>query len=722
MLETTSSPAMLRVVGLTKQDQGLYTCRVDFRLHPTKTTRVNLTVIVPPESVSVMIGDVENLQGTASSQVGPYLEGEMVKLTCAAHGGSPRPTVVWYGDAHLLDSEMESDISVSHSEALGVGHLSTLGTGPPGAATSPLPPRRAFEGEVYNTLTLGPLTRSHLQVLLTCKAFNSNLTQATSSSLSVDMNLAPLSVEIRPPRTPALRAGIEYVVECVAVGARPPPSITWWSGDRRVLSATLKVSEDNNVTTSSVGVTPRPEDNGSFLRCIVETHAAPAILEASWNLTVHYIPKASCSFGASLDSSIIKEGDDVYFECKIEANPRATRVSWRHNDKPLDHDVPAGVIISNQSLVLQKVVRAQAGRYTCHAHNLVGDGGSNSLRLDIKYAPVCSLGQVTTYAVGRYEDAEVTCSVDANPLQESFQWTFNNTADTIDVPQGRFTSLSSHSVITYTPMTALDYGTLLCWATNEIGTQKEPCVFHIVPAGKPEPPGNCRVGEGTRTSVRVRCESGGSGGLPQHFHLQASLYHGHHHLNLTATSEPDFHMENLQMEGKYQLVITAVNDKGSSPGTHLTVSSIGSNGSVYQFHDGPLEAEVRDGGKNGAKAEGPETSDGESLLDALALPSFIMGVLGVGSGLVLLVILLLLFITFRKRRAPQPLPLTEPLHHTSTSETLQGANRSPRCGHNTSMLTPESHDVLQDRDVPVSSEDIVFRVHTLRVIVEILAA
>lgn len=99
-------------------------------------------------------------------------------------------------------------------------------------------------------------------------------------------------------------------------------------------------------------------------------------------------------------------------------------------------------------------------------------------------APVCSPGQVTTYAVGRYEDAEVSCTVDANPEQHSFRWTFNNTADTIDVPGSHFSTSSGHSVITYTPMTELDYGTLLCWSTNEIGNQREPCVFHIVPAGK----------------------------------------------------------------------------------------------------------------------------------------------------------------------------------------------------------------------------------------------
>lgn len=29
-----------------------------------------------------------------------------------------------------------------------------------------------------------------------------------------------------------------------------------------------------------------------------------------------------------------------------------------------------------------------------------------------------------------------------------------------------------------------DYGTLLCWGSNEIGTQSEPCIFNINPAGR----------------------------------------------------------------------------------------------------------------------------------------------------------------------------------------------------------------------------------------------
>lgn len=48
-------------------------------------------------------------------------------------------------------------------------------------------------------------------------------------------------------------------------------------------------------------------------------------------LTRPDVPKATARFGSSLNAHIIKEGDDVYFECSIKANPRVTVVSWSHN-------------------------------------------------------------------------------------------------------------------------------------------------------------------------------------------------------------------------------------------------------------------------------------------------------------------------------------------------------------------------------------------------------
>lgn len=56
----------------------------------------------------------------------------------------------------------------------------------------------------------------------------------------------------------------------------------------------------------------------------------------------------------------------------------------------LHHNVTAGVILSDQSLVLQSVTRALAGDYTCLAANPEGKGTSNpvTLRVRCKSIPI----------------------------------------------------------------------------------------------------------------------------------------------------------------------------------------------------------------------------------------------------------------------------------------------------------------------------------------------
>lgn len=43
------------------------------------------------------------------------------------------------------------------------------------------------------------------------------------------------------------------------------------------------------------------------------------------------IPTLQLDLGSNLNPEDIEEGDDVYFECKVHANPAAYKVVWKHN-------------------------------------------------------------------------------------------------------------------------------------------------------------------------------------------------------------------------------------------------------------------------------------------------------------------------------------------------------------------------------------------------------
>ena len=71
-----------------------------------------------------------------------------------------------------------------------------------------------------------------------------------------------------------------------------------------------------------------------------------------------------------------------------------------------------------------------------------------------------------------------------HPFVFCFRWRFNSTTHFATLPPEKFYTDGSMSYASYTPKSEIDYGTLSCWATNEVGLQKSPCVFHVIPAGE----------------------------------------------------------------------------------------------------------------------------------------------------------------------------------------------------------------------------------------------
>ncbi|KFM80079.1 Nephrin, partial [Stegodyphus mimosarum] len=142
-------------------------------------------------------------------------------------------------------------------------------------------------------------------------------------------------------------------------------------------------------------------------------------------------------------------------------------------------------------------------------------------------------------------------------------WSFNNTLETVVLQN--WSSQEHRNLFVYSPKNETGYGILQCWGRNSIGSQKEPCIFRIVPAGTPEPPFDCVVTNLTSDSLAVECMPGYNGSLPQIFHME--IYNSvaeHMTDNLTSFVKPVFKAKGLTPTTSYVLVVYASNVKGRS--------------------------------------------------------------------------------------------------------------------------------------------------------------
>lgn len=94
-------------------------------------------------------------------------------------------------------------------------------------------------------------------------------------------------------------------------------------------------------------------------------------------------------------------------------------------------------------------------------------------------APICRYSDALVVGGSRGESLDITCEVEADPPARSFRWKFNNSGETLDVAPERYTSNGTTSVLKYTPVSDLDYGTLSCWAMNDVGHQVLPCIIQV---------------------------------------------------------------------------------------------------------------------------------------------------------------------------------------------------------------------------------------------------
>ncbi|KAG6801022.1 hemicentin-2 [Apis mellifera caucasica] len=532
---TMTKPATLSLEAVQLDDEGIYRCRVDFKNSPTKNFQVNLTVIVPPyqlliyDTSGVVIGDT----------AGPFQVGVEFGLSCEVRGGKPTPVVSWLVNEKEVDSKLEE-----------IG-----------------------KNLVVSKLTIPQLRREHRNTTYKCRAWSTNLIPPLEKSILLDVYLKPLSVKILTKPT-ILETEKDYSITCETTGSHPQARITWMEGNAIYHNGKVLIGGNTSVVISTLIFSPIPDDHGKILKCRGENPKLPdAYLEDFFQLNVVFPPKVQLHLGSTLNAEKIKEGDDVYFECKVRANPEHHKITWKHNDVILTQNQSAGIIMSTQSLVLQKIGRDNAGNYTCLASNDRGETTSPIVTLRVQFAPVCKAKEVSVIGASLEESVKVRCEVEADPNKVEFVWEFNNSGENFEVAPAKFDDNNgTTSELIYTPVSERDYGALTCWGRNAIGKQEAPCIYQIIPAVKPNPLNNCTIKASLNQSseiLEVECVPGYDGGLRQEFRLEAyEVLTGNLRVNASSVSAdvPIFRIAvaDLLPATHFYLVTYAVNAKGRS--------------------------------------------------------------------------------------------------------------------------------------------------------------
>ncbi|XP_013147688.1 PREDICTED: nephrin-like [Papilio polytes] len=479
--ESDPSSAHLAVDKVARYDEGIYRCRVDYVDSPTRNYRVNLTVVVPPESPRIYDSDGQEITGSIA---GPFREGSNLLLSCQAAGGKPAPDVSWYRGQERLAITKGGSVCQLHLQRLS----------------------RELSGTTLQCRVEPPLLKAQYR------------------DVTIKLFLKPQFVRVTGTGT--TRAGHERSFVCTTRGSKPAPNIDWFINSQRIDSAMTEMDVEGEVTRSVLTWRVRREDGGRQLVCRVSNPWFPAYtLEDSVTLDVFYPPVAQISVASPKESHLLREDGDAVLVCSSDAAPPATNFTfYRGLQEHLIHDDPVGGIsVEGSRLVLRALRRHHAERYRCRARNSEGSGLSEPLTLNVLSRPECSAGSVVQQlAAAPGGEVRARCSVtapssrDAGPLR--FYWTYNGTKDVLPIPAANITvSGSSSTVIHGLPDSSSDdLGWLACWASNDVGNQRDPCLFRIMPAALPEPPSNCEIED-----EMLRCSAGHDGGLPQRFILEA---------------------------------------------------------------------------------------------------------------------------------------------------------------------------------------------------------
>ncbi|XP_067441983.1 B-cell receptor CD22-like [Thunnus thynnus] len=163
-------------------------------------------------------------------------------------------------------------------------------------------------------------------------------------------------------------------------------------------------------------------------------------------------------------SGEIKEGSSVTLTCSSDANPAAKYAWYKRTYQHYEF------ISEGRQLVFSSIQSSDSGYYYCTAENTLRKTTSESIFIDVTYAP--KLPSVSVSPSGEIIEGSsvtLTCSSDANPPAK-YTWYKKNVNPDLQ-------PLSKEPQLVFSSIQSSDSGEYYCTAENQLGKRTSEYIF-----------------------------------------------------------------------------------------------------------------------------------------------------------------------------------------------------------------------------------------------------
>ncbi|XDV16220.1 hypothetical protein PO909_016032, partial [Leuciscus waleckii] len=447
------------ITNIKSESSGDYHCSARNNHGSQTSAAVNVNIMYPPRSVSVLI-----------SGSGVIVEGDSVTLNCISDSNPPAK-INWikggmivgsgriykiskissnysgeykcksinehgekYSDAVTLNvmyPPRSVSVSIRPSGVIVEGDSVTLNcisdSNPPAEISWIKGGTIVGSGRIYNISKISCDKSGEYK----CKSINKHGGKY-SDTVTLNVMYPPRSVSVSISPSGVIVEGDSVTLNCISDSNPPALNFTWFKGGTFVESGRIfsisKISSD---------------DSGEYKCKSINEHGEK--YSDAVTLNVMYPPR---SVSVSIrPSGVIVEGDSVTLNCISDSNPPA-EISW----------IKGGTIVGSGRIYnISKISCDKSGEYKCKSINKHGGKYSDTVTLNVMYSPrSVSVSISPSGVIMEGDSVTLNCISDSNPPAE-ISWFKGGTI----VGSGRIFSISNIS--------SDDSGEYKCKSINEHG-------------------------------------------------------------------------------------------------------------------------------------------------------------------------------------------------------------------------------------------------------------